>query len=143
MVTINPYLNFPGTAEEAFNFYRSIFGGEFVSFMRFSDTPEGSNVSEGDKHKLMHISLPIGKGNILMATDSIEGMGMVQIKGNNFQLAVGTESEDEADTIFIGLAKGGMVTVPLTKAFWGAYFGMLIDKFGISWMVSYDGAGHE
>ena len=136
MVTINPYLNFPGNTEEAFIFYKSVFGGEFLNLTRFKDTQEGGKVSENEKEKIMHISLPVGK-NIFMATDALESMGHKLTAGNNFQLSVETESKEEATKIFNGLSKGGKVTVPLADAFWGAYFGMLQDKFGVQWMVSY------
>jgi len=136
MVTINPYLNFPGNTEEAFIFYKSVFGGEFLNLTRFKDTQEGGKVSENEKEKIMHISLPVGK-NIFMATDALESMGHKLTAGNNFQLSVEAESKEEATKIFNGLSKGGKVTVPLADAFWGAYFGMLQDKFGVQWMVSY------
>ena len=136
MATINPYLNFPGNTEEAFIFYKSVFGGEFFNLTRFKDTQEGGKVSENEKEKIMHISLPVGK-NIIMATDALESMGHKLTAGNNFQLSVEAESKEEATKIFNGLSKGGKVTVPLADAFWGAYFGMLQDKFGIQWMVSH------
>ena len=138
MVTINPYLNFKGNTEEAFNFYKSVFGGDFIALQRFKDTPEGAKIAKGDQDKIMHISLPIGKGNVLMATDALESMGQTLTEGNNFSLSVQTESEEEAASIFNKLAAGGKVVMPLEKAFWGAYFGMVNDKFGIQWMVNYD-----
>jgi len=138
MATINPYLNFKGNTEEAFNFYKSVFGGEFITLQRFKDTPEADRVKPADREKIMHISLPIGKGNILMATDALESMGHPLTVGNNFSLSISADSEKEADKFFNGLSAGGRITVPLAKAFWGAYFGMLIDKFGIQWMVNYD-----
>jgi PhnB protein len=138
MATINPYLNFNGNTEEAFNFYRSVFGGEFTTLQRFKDTPEADRVPASDKEKIMHVSLPIGKGNVLMATDALESMGHALTVGNNFSIAVNAESEEEADKLFSELSAGGQVTMPLQKAFRGAYFGMLADKFGIQWMVNYD-----
>ncbi len=138
MVTINPYLNFPGNAEEAFNFYKSVFGGELVGLTRYKDTADGSKVSEADKDKLMHVSLPIGKGNVLMATDAVDSMGWKLVQGNDFSLSVETESKEEADKIFNGLSEGGKVTLKMGDTFWGAYFGMVTDKFGIHWMVSYN-----
>lgn len=137
MVTINPYLNFSGNTEEAFNFYKSVFGGEFLMLQRFKDTPETGEMSEAEKEKLMHISLPIGKGNTLMATDALESMGHKVTAGNNFHLSVETESKEEADRIFKSLSEGGKVTMPQENTFWGSYFGMLTDKYGIQWMVSY------
>jgi PhnB protein len=137
MKTVNPYLNFPGTTEQAFNFYKSIFGGEFTSIQRFKDTPEANRVSASDADKIMHISLPIGKGNVLMATDALDSMGHHLTPGNNFHLTVETDTEDEANKLFNGLSAGGKVTMPLAKTFWGSYFGMLNDKFGVQWMISY------
>jgi len=136
MPTINPYLIFNGNTEEAFNFYKSIFGGEFLAVQRFKDIPEGDKFSPGQKEKLMHISLPIGKGNILMAGDALESMGPVSF-GNNFHLAVEADSKEEAEKIFKELSAGAKIELPIADAFWGAYFGMLTDKFGIEWMVSY------
>ena len=138
MAVINPYLNFMGNTEEAFNFYKSVFGGEFIMLQRFKDSPGCDPISSaGDGDKIMHIALPIGKGNILMATDALECMGQSLTVGNNFAINIGTESEAEADKIFKGLSEGGNIQVPLEKAFWGDYFGMLTDKFGIQWMVTY------
>ena len=138
MTLLNPYLNFKGNTEEAFNFYKSVFGGEFVMVQRFKDTPEADRVPANEKDKIMHISLPLGKGNVLMATDALESMGHKLTVGNNVQLSISTDSEEEADKIFEGLSAGGKVSVPLAKSFWGAYFGMCTDKFGMQWMVSYD-----
>ena len=138
MATINPYLNFKGNTEEAFNFYKSVFGGDFVMLQRFKDTPEADRVPANEKNKIMHVSLPLGKGNVLMATDALESMGHKLTVGNNIQLSLSTDSEEEADKLFNGLSAGGSVTMALQKTFWGSYFGMLKDKFGISWMVSYD-----
>ena len=138
MTLLNPYLNFKGNTEEAFNFYKSVFGGEFVMVQRFKDTPEADRVPANEKDKIMHISLPLGKGNFLMATDALESMGHKLTVGNNVQLSISTDSEEEADKIFEGLSAGGKVSVPLAKSFWGAYFGMCTDKFGMQWMVSYD-----
>lgn len=137
MVTINPYLNFPGNTEEAFKFYKSVFGGEFVGLTRFKDTEEAAKLKASEKEKLMHVSLPIGKGNVLMATDALESMGHKLTMGNNFSLSVETESKDEANKVFKGLSKGGKVTMPQADTFWGSYFGMVTDKFGVQWMVSY------
>ncbi|MDR3625315.1 MAG: VOC family protein [Ignavibacteriaceae bacterium] len=140
MATINPYLNFAGNTEEAFMFYKSVFGGEFLNLTRFKDTPEGERVGSDEKNKIMHVALPVGKGNVLMATDALESMGHKVTAGDNFQLSVEAESKEEATKLFNGLSNGGKVTVPLADAFWGAYFGMLQDKFGIQWMISYNHA---
>lgn len=143
MATINPYLNFNGNTEEAFNFYKSVFGGEFAAVMRFGDVPktegcDGMKVAENELDKIMHIALPIGRGNILMATDGLESMGQNFKVGDNFSISISADSRAEADALFSGLSEGGTVEMPLADAFWGDYFGMLQDKFGIQWMVSYD-----
>jgi len=117
MVTINPYLNFPGNTEDAFKFYKSVFGGEFVGLTRFKDTQDGAKLNASEKEKLMHISLPIGNGNILMATDALESMGHKLTPGNNFSLSVETESKEEANKIFKGLSNGGNVTMPQADTF--------------------------
>ncbi len=136
MAIINAYLNFNGNTEEAFNFYKSVFGGEFSALQRFKDTPEADKLSPGDREKIMHIALPIGN-NVLMATDAMESMGQKLKAGNNFSLSIEAQSKEEADKLFSGLSAGGTVTMPLQDAFWGAYFGMLEDRFGIQWMVNY------
>ena len=137
MASINPYLNFAGNTEEAFNFYKSVFGGEFVMLQRFSDTPDGSKMSPDIQNKIMHVSLPIGKNNILMATDACEEMGFNLKQGNNFYICISPDSKEEADKLFNGLAEGGKINMPLQDMFWGAYYGDLTDKFGIGWMVNY------
>lgn len=138
MATVNPYLNFLGNTEEAFNFYKSVFGGEFVGLQRFKDTPEADKLSAADQDKIMHVALPIGSSTILMGTDALESMGHTLTLGNNLSLAIGAESKEEAEKIFNGLAEGGEVEMPLQDTFWGAYFGMTADKFGIKWMVNFD-----
>ena len=144
MATINPYLNFLGNTEEAFNFYRSVFGGEFEVVMRYKDLPDaGINISAEDSEKLMHISLPIGNNNILMGTDALGSMGQQLNVGNNFVLSMNTSSEAETEKIFNGLSAGGQVTMPLQHTFWSPYFGMLTDKFGIQWMVNYSNNEQE
>ncbi len=137
-VTINPYLNFDGNTEQAFNFYKSVFGGEFLTIQRMKDTPEASKVPDNEKDRIMHVALPIGKNAILMASDVLESMVHKVSPGNNFYISVSTESEKEAEKIFNGLSAGGKITMALEKTFWGSYFGMLKDKFGVQWMVSYD-----
>ncbi len=139
MSVINPYLTFTGNCEEAFNYYKSVFGGEFASIQRFGEMPpqEGYPVSESDKSKIMHVSLPISKETILMGSDAGEKMNPSIIQGSNFTLSVNTESKQEADRIFNDLSKGGKVSMPMENTFWGSYFGMCIDQFGISWMVSF------
>lgn len=150
MAKINPYLNFNGNTEEAFNFYKSIFGGEFTAFQRYGEmpdcggeAPEGKQITEADKNKIMHVSLPIGEGHVLMATDVILSEGQKPVEGNNFSIAVGADSKEEAERIFNGLSDGGKIEMPLCDTFWGAYFGMFEDKFGIQWMVNYDYNGNQ
>lgn len=138
MAAVNAYLNFMGNTEEAFHFYRSVFGGEFGFLQRFKDTPHCSQMPDAEKEKIMHISLPIGKNMMLMATDVLESMGKSLVAGNNFSLCISTASEEETDKYFALLGAGGKISMPLEKMFWGAYFGMLTDKFGVQWMLSYD-----
>lgn len=138
MATLNPYLNFNGNTEEAFNFYKSVFGGEFIGgISRFKDTPDGAKLSAADGEKVMHVALAIGKGNILMATDAMESMGQKLTAGNNFYLSLETDSKEEADKLYDKLSAGGKIEMPLQDAFWGAYFGMFADKFGVQWMINY------
>jgi PhnB protein len=134
MKTINPYLNFPGTTEEAFNFYKSIFGGEFTMVQKFG---KGEKIPDSVSNKIMHISLPIGNGNVLMGTDACEEMGFKLTQGNNMHIILEPESKEEAEKLFNSLSKGGKVGQPLQDTFWGAYYGDFIDKFGIPWMVNY------
>ena len=139
MTTVNVYLTFNGNCEEAFNFYKSVFGGEFPYVGRFSEMPEeacSSQIPESEKNKIMHISLPISKETILMGSDSSEAFGQATVVGNNFAISINTDKKEEADRLFAELSVGGKVTMPMDTTFWGAYFGMLIDKFGIQWMVS-------
>lgn len=144
MATINPYLNFPGTTEEAFNFYKSIFGGEFTGgISRFRDMPEAGDIPEEDLDKVMHVSLPIGDGNVLMGTDALESMGHKITQGNNFSITISPDSKEEAERLFTALSDGGEVEMPLDDTFWGAYFGSLKDKFGIQWMVNYEYSQNE
>lgn len=142
---INPYLNFKGNTEEAFNFYKSVFGGEFTGVHRFSDLPmEGNeNISDEEKNKIMHIGLPIGNGNTLMATDALESTGQKLTEGNNFYISINTDNKAEADRLFNGLSDGGAVEMPMDDAQWGSYFGMFKDRYGIRWMVSYEYPSQE
>jgi PhnB protein len=143
MPLINPHINFNGNAEEAFNFYKSIFGGEFEKIIRFKDIsgPEFP-VPEKEANKIMHISLPIGK-NILIANDVPESMGRVNENENRSKIFVSTESREEADKLFNGLSAGGNVEVPIVDSPWGSYFGMFRDKFGIEWIVDFDPKNKE
>ena len=137
MTTINPYLNFPGTTEEAFNFYKSVIGGEIVMTMRFSDMPD-DKTPENEKHKICHMSLQLPGGTMLMATDTLESLGQKLTAGNNFYLSIGVESAAEADQIFAAFSAGGKVEMPMENMFWGDYFGIVADKFGTQWMISYN-----
>jgi len=137
MAKINPYLNFNGNTEDAFNFYKSVFGGNFITLMRFKDMPEGTPGQPAQGDKIMHVALPISGDNILMGSDTPDSFPPVNT-GTNFSISINADSEKEAEKIFSGLSAGGKVKMPLAKTFWGAYFGMLDDKFGIQWMVNYD-----
>jgi PhnB protein len=143
MIAINPYLNFGGETEKAMLFYKSVFGGEFDLIQKFKDIPGGDKIADADQQKIMHMSLPLGNYNHLLASDTLESMGQSLTPGNNFTLTVIAESEKEADKIFNALSKGGQITMTMNKAFWGAYTGMLTDKFGIQWMISFDAAGRK
>lgn len=138
MTMINPYLNFSGNSEEAFNLYKSVFGGEFATIQRYKDMPDAGQMPEADRDKIMHIALPIGKGNVLMGSDAACSMEQNLVTGNNFNLSVSVGSEEEADRVFNTLSAGGEIKMPLQKTFWGSYFGMLVDSFGIQWMISFD-----
>ena len=143
MATVNIYLTFNGNCKEAFEFYRSVFGGEFPYIGRFGDMPatEEYKVSPGDEDKIMHVSLPISKETMLMGSDTGGEWATSFVQGNNFSVSISTNSKAEADKLFNGLSAGGKVTMPLAKTFWSEHFGMFTDKFGISWMVSLAPAG--
>ncbi len=140
MTTVNVYLSFDGQCEAAFNFYRSVFGGQFNYVGRFSDMPSSDRpIPDADKNKIMHMGLPISKETMLLGSDVSEAFGSPKIvAGNNFSICVNPSSEDEARRIFDGLAAGGYVAMPMGKTFWDSLFGMLTDKFGINWMVDYE-----
>ncbi|QXV65378.1 VOC family protein [Mucilaginibacter sp. 21P] len=139
MRAINPWINFNGNAEEAFNFYRSVFGGEFSKIVRFKDlASEEFKIDEKDENKIMHIALPIGKQNVLIANDVPEFMGPVNESENRSKIVVSTESRDEADKIFSGLSAGGEVEGDIGDTPWGTYAGMFRDKYGIEWIVEFD-----
>lgn len=135
---VNPYLNFDGNAEEAFLFYRSVFGGEFTAVMKMDTAPGGEKFSEAEKDRIMHIGLPIGKDIVLMASDILPSMGHTLNQGNNLYISLHPESREEADRLFNGLSKGGEVEMPMEDQFWGDYFGSFTDKFGVKWMVNYN-----
>ena len=138
MPAINPYLTFDGNCEDAFNFYRSVFGGEFPYLGRFKDMPSEKPLPAEVGEKIMHVSLPIGNGSILMGSDSSAEFGHATVMGNNFSISINADSKEESDNLFNKLSAGGVVTMPMNQTFWGAYFGMFTDKFGIQWMVNYD-----
>jgi PhnB protein len=138
MALINPHINFNGNAEEAFNFYKSVFGGEFSKIMRLKDISSAEYpVAENDANKIMYIALPIGK-NILIANDIPESMGRVNENENRSKLSISAESREEADKLFNGLSAGGNIEVPIDDSPWGSYFGMFRDKFGIEWIIDFD-----
>ena len=138
MALINPYINFNGNAEEAFTFYKSVFGGEFALIMRFKDLASAEYpVTEHEADKIRHIALPIGK-NVLMANDVPESMGRTNENENRSKISVSAESKEEADRVFNGLSAGGQIEMLIGDSPWGSYFGMFRDKYGIEWMVDFD-----
>jgi PhnB protein len=138
MASINPHINFNGNAEEAFNFYKSVFGGEFAKIVRFKELASDEfPVAENEANKIMHIALPIGK-SILMANDVPEILGRTNENENRSKIVISAESKEEADKIFNGLSVGGHIEMPITDSPWGTYFGMFRDKYGIEWMVDFD-----
>lgn len=138
MAQINPHINFNGNAEEAFNFYRSVFGGEFSKIIRFKDIASKEfPVSENEANKLMHIALPIGR-TVLFANDVPEILGQVNENENRSKIAITSESKEEAYKLFNGLSIGGQIEMPIDENPDGTYFAMFRDKFGIEWMVKFD-----
>lgn len=140
MASVNVYLNFNGNCLEAFEFYRSVFGGEFPYVGRFKDMPAGeggSKMSPEEGERIMHISLPISKETMIMGSDTGGEWAPSFVQGNNFSISINADSREEADRLFNGLSAGGQVTMPMNQTFWGDYFGMFTDKFGINWMVSF------
>jgi len=139
MRAINPWINFNGNAEEAFTFYKSVFGGEFTKIIRFSDLASVEfPVAENEANKIMYIALPLGKQNVLIANDVPEFMGRVSESENRSKILVAAESREEADNIFNGLSAGGDVEGPIGDTPWGTYAGMFRDKYGIEWIVEFD-----
>lgn len=138
MAIINPSINFNGNAQEAFNFYKSIFGGEFTKIIRFKDMPNKEYpMPEHEANKIMHITLPIGN-NTLIGNDVPEFMGTVNENENRSKISISTESRQEADDLFDWLSVGATIEVPISDSPWGSYFGMLRDKYGIEWMIDFD-----
>jgi PhnB protein len=136
---VHPYLNFDGQAEAAFNFYKSVFGGEFTANMKMTEAPDGDKLSPEEQNRTMHISLPIDEETILMGSDIIPSAGHHLIEGNNMYICLSPDTKEEADRLFNGLSKDGEIEMPIQDQFWGDYFGSFIDKFGIRWMVNCSG----
>lgn len=135
---VNPYLNFDGNAEEAFNFYKSVFGGDFIANMKMGDAPDMEKLPKEERMRTMHISLPLSEDTILMASDTVPSMGHTLKQGNNNYISIHPTSKEEADRLFNGLSKDGTIEMPMEMQFWGDYFGSFIDKFGIHWMINYN-----
>ncbi|MCG8579866.1 MAG: VOC family protein [Bacteroidales bacterium] len=138
MATVNAYITYKGNCEDAFLFYKSVFGGDFEYLARFKEMPSEEPIPEEEANKIMHVALRISKETVLMGSDTSPAFGPPCEIGNNIAISVSTGSEEEARTLFDGLSAGGQVNMPLDKTFWGAYFGMFTDKFGVNWMVGYD-----
>lgn len=140
VATVNPYLYFNGNTEEAFGFYRGVFGGEFVGIVRYRDMPCGdAPLTDEDKGKIAHIALPLGKQHILMGTDSLAAFGGESAAGTNHSIVLGPDDAAEAKTLFDRLAEGGRVQMPLQRTDWAEAYGIVADRFGIQWMVNYEG----
>lgn len=145
MAQINPHILFKGNTEEAFSFYKSVFGGEYAMLTRMKDLPNDPNnpISESEMNKIIYIALPIGKSAMLMASDVAEKfMEQDLVTGNRYTISISAESKDEADKLFNGLSAGGQIELPIEESHWGSYFGMFADKFGIQWMVEFN-PGHN
>lgn len=141
MAKFNPYLHFTGNTEEAFNFYKSVLGGEFTKLVRYKDLPQSDEykIPEGYHDKIMYITLPLGKYNELQGSDALTEMaGKKFTVGDNFHIAIIAESKEEAEKLFTNLSQDGNVEMPISDSPWGSYFGMLVDKFGVQWTVDYD-----
>ncbi len=137
-MTLSTYLYFDGQCADAFTFYKLVFGGDYAAFMRFADGPPDFKCDDGDKDKVMHVTLPVGDA-VLMGSDVAKGYGEPPKLGNNFAISYAAASKEDADKIFASLhTGGGEVTMPMDDMFWGSYFGMCKDKFGVHWMVSHD-----
>jgi PhnB protein len=130
------YLNFNGNSLEAFTYYKSIFGGEFMLFQRYKDMPGGDKMSPKNQEKIIHVSLRLTPHTVLMATDGLGERGEISF-GNNYHICLQADNEKEADTLFQSLSKDGKIEMPMNKTFWGAYFGMCQDKFGVMWMINF------
>lgn len=138
MASVNVYLNFDGNCEEAFNFYKSVFGGDFTYMGKFKDMPAGEGMPPLKKeyeNRVMHVSLPVSKETVLMGSDTGD-WGPPRVVGNNFSISINADTKEQADELYKKLSEGGQAVMPMSDAFWGAYFGMLTDKFGINWMIN-------
>lgn len=140
MARTNTYLNFPRQTEEAFNFYKSVFGGEFIGGIRrmseAPSSPDGASLPEADKNLVMHVALPVLGGHVLMGTDAPESMGFKVVSGNNIFISLEPDTRNETERLFKALSQGGVIGMPLQEMFWGDYFGSCTDKFGIQWMFN-------
>ncbi|MCW3121205.1 MAG: hypothetical protein JWQ38_697 [Flavipsychrobacter sp.] len=137
MLGTNAYFNFQGNTEEAMTFYKTVFGGEFTAFGRFSDMPGCERMPVEERDKMMHITLTTPKGHLFMATDVLDSMEQKVVFGNNCYVCIHSESEQETDQLFNALSEEGVIEMPVNKTFWGAYCGMCRDKYGTQWMITY------
>ncbi|MFQ5971303.1 MAG: VOC family protein [Alphaproteobacteria bacterium] len=136
-MSLNTYLTFDGNCREAFEFYRSVFGGDFSEFQTFAQAPADMGVPDAEKDRVMHVSLPIGS-SVLMGSDSCSAFGPPPVEGNNFSISIVGQSKEHCDEMFAKLSDGGTVKMPMNETFWGAYFGTWTDRFGINWMINYN-----
>ena len=136
-MSLNIYLTFDGNCREVFDFYKSVFGGDYSAFQTFGDGPPEMEVAEADRDRVMHVSLPVGSST-LMGSDTAQGFGGPVTVGNNFSISIVGESKQQCDELFAKLVDGGEVKMPLQETFWGAYFGMCLDRYGINWMINFD-----
>jgi PhnB protein len=138
MATINPHVHYNGNTEEAFNFYKSVFGGDFTRIVRYEDLGDkGFSFPEHELHKIMHIALPIGNASVLMGSDVPEILGKVNENENRSKITISAASKEEADKLFNGLSAGGEVEFPIGNSPWGSYFGAFRDKYGVEWMIDF------
>ncbi|MFC6858068.1 VOC family protein [Zunongwangia atlantica] len=135
---VNYYLNFDGDAADAFHFYKAIFGGEFMAFLKMNETPDANKLTEDEQNRTLHIALPIAEGVILMGSDILPSMGHQFKPGNNMYISLHPESRKEADRLYNGLSIDGAVEMELQDTFWGAYYGSFTDKYGVKWMINFD-----
>ncbi|MDX1906171.1 MAG: VOC family protein [Bacteroidia bacterium] len=138
MPALNPYLNFDGTTEAAFTFYKEVFGGEFSFFSRMGETPDGANLPADEQQRIMHVALPIGPNHVLMGSDTLPSAGHVLQPGNNNYVMLSPDSEADTQRLYDLLSAGGVIEAPLEKTFWNAWFASFRDQFGTAWMINYD-----